>query len=49
VLGPDYTVFGHMDEESTALVAQVAADGTESGLGDGVPATPVDITAVTIG
>lgn len=48
-LGPDYTVFGHMDEESTALVAKLAADGTESGLGDGAPKTPVDIASVTIG
>ncbi|GGO67583.1 hypothetical protein GCM10010910_29680 [Microbacterium nanhaiense] len=49
VLGPDYTVFGHMDEASTALVAELAAGGTESGLGDGAPATPVDITSATIG
>lgn len=48
-LSPDYTVFGHMDEASTALVAEAAAAGTESGLGDGAPKTPVDITSVTIG
>lgn len=48
VLGPDYTVFGHMDDESTALVAELAAAGTESGLSDGAPATPVDITGVSI-
>ena len=46
---PDYTVFGHMDEASTTLVAELAADGTESGLGDGAPATPVDITSAAIG
>ena len=48
-LPASYTVFGHMDEASTAIVAGIAAAGTDSGGGDGAPATPVDITAVTIG
>ena len=49
ILDPEYTVFGHMDEASTALVAKIAGDGTESGLSDGAPATPVEFTGVTIG
>ena len=48
VLSPDYTVFGHMDEASTALVAKLAADGTENGSPDGTPATPVTITSVKV-
>lgn len=41
-----YTVFGRLDEASTKLVADVAADGNAA---DGVaPATPVDISGVTV-
>lgn len=46
-LAPDYTVFGHVDAAGTALVAEIAADGTESGAPDGPPATPVKISAVS--
>lgn len=46
-LPPSYTVFGHLDAASTALVADVAADGTESGAPDGPPKTPVTITSVS--
>ncbi|QMU97330.1 peptidylprolyl isomerase [Microbacterium esteraromaticum] len=48
-LPPKYTVFGHLDEASTATVAEVAAAGTESGGTDGAPKTPVDIESVTQG
>ncbi|RLK52244.1 peptidylprolyl isomerase [Microbacterium telephonicum] len=42
-----YTVFGHVDESGVGVVRQVAAAGLAD---DGIaPATPVDITAVTIG
>lgn len=46
-LPPKYTVFGHLDEESTKIVAGIAADGTTTGGPDGPPKTPVTITAVT--
>src|SRR5690606_14024148 len=42
-LAPDYTVFGHLDGASTAIVADVAAEGTASGAPDGAPRTPVTI------
>lgn len=48
-LPPSYTVFGHLDEASTAIVADVAAAGTESGGPDGAPKTPVMIEKVTKG
>jgi peptidyl-prolyl cis-trans isomerase B (cyclophilin B) len=48
-LPPSYTVFGHLDEASTAIVADVAAAGTESGGPDGAPKTPVMIESVTKG
>lgn len=48
-LPPAYTVFGQMDEAGLAVVQQIAAAGTETGAGDGPPATPVTITGVTIG
>lgn len=46
-LQPDYTVFGHLDEASTGIVADVAADGTANGGADGAPKTPVDIKTVS--
>ncbi|WP_277884359.1 peptidylprolyl isomerase [Microbacterium sp. H1-D42] len=46
-LPPKYTVFGHLDEASTAIVAGIAAAGTESGAPDGAPKTPVTLDAVT--
>lgn len=48
-LSPDYTVFGTIDAAAVTLVEQVAQAGTDGGGGDGAPATPVDISAVTIG
>lgn len=48
-LAPDYTVFGHLDEASTAVVADVAAAGTVNGGSDGAPKTPVVIESVTTG
>ncbi|MFS2242930.1 peptidylprolyl isomerase [Microbacterium sp. OR16] len=48
-LPPSYTVFGHLDETSTAIVADVASAGTENGGPDGAPKTPVLIESVTKG
>lgn len=48
-LPAQYTVFGTIDEASTELVQEVAADGTVSGTADGAPKTPVEIESVTIG
>jgi peptidyl-prolyl cis-trans isomerase B (cyclophilin B) len=48
-LPPSYTVFGHLDDASTKIVADVAAAGTESGGPDGAPKTPVMIESVTKG
>jgi len=48
-LPPSYTVFGHLDEASTEIVAGIAAEGTSNGAPDGAPKTPVEITAVTQG
>jgi len=47
-LPASYTVFGHMDAAGIQTVADVAAAGTDTGEPDGAPATPVEITAVTI-
>lgn len=48
-LPPSYTVFGHLDEASTAVVSAIAAEGTASGAPDGAPKTPVTIDAVAVG
>ncbi len=48
-LPPNYAVFGHLDEASTAVVADVAAAGTTDGGSDGAPKTPVVIESVTTG
>ncbi|MFJ4044328.1 peptidylprolyl isomerase [Microbacterium sp. NPDC089987] len=48
-LPPNYAVFGHLDEASTAVVADVAAAGTDNGGSDGAPKTPVMIESVTKG
>ena len=47
-LDPAYTVFGEVSEEGIAVVEQVAAEGTDTGAGDGAPKTPVEITSVTV-
>lgn len=44
-----YTVFGHLDEASTQVVAGIAAEGTANGSADGTPKTPVKIASVTQG
>lgn len=48
-LGADYTVFGSIDEDSIATVAEVAEAGSDDafGPGSGHPVTPVDIESVT--
>ncbi len=48
-LPPSYTVFGHLDEAGTQIVARIAAEGTASGASDGTPKKPVTITGVTQG
>ena len=48
-LPPYYTVFGSVDADAVATVAGVAEKGTTSGSGDGSPATPVEISSVTVG
>ncbi|WP_279365603.1 peptidylprolyl isomerase [Microbacterium testaceum] len=48
-LPPDYTVFGTMSPEGLQVVKNIAAAGTAGGSPDGAPATPVTISAVTIG
>ena len=48
-LPPAYTVFGTIGDEGLAAVEAVGADGAKGGAPDGPPATPVDITSVTIG
>ncbi|MFC4139968.1 MULTISPECIES: peptidylprolyl isomerase [unclassified Microbacterium] len=46
-LPPNYTVFGHLDEASTAIVADIGAEGTQDGGPDGAPKTPVALLQVT--
>ncbi len=50
-LASTYTVFGSLDKASTETVQEVAAAGADdsNGPGDGLPKTPVDITAVIAG
>lgn len=46
-----YTVFGHMDQASTDVIATIAEQGHDSAYGanGGVPNAPADITAVVSG
>ena len=44
-----YTVFGHLDEASTEIVAGIASAGTEDGGPDGAPKKPVTIASVAQG
>jgi len=48
-LPPQYTVFGTMSPEGLQVVKNIATAGTAGGSPDGAPATPVTISAVTIG
>jgi peptidyl-prolyl cis-trans isomerase B (cyclophilin B) len=48
-LPPKYTVFGKMSPEGLAVVEKIGQAGVEGGAADGAPATPVEITAVTVG
>ena len=47
-LTPDYTVFGHMDDDSIAVVQKVADQGVVGGAPDGAPVEPVTITGVSV-
>ena len=47
-LDPAYTVFGQVSEEGIGVVEQIAAEGTDTGAGDGAPKTPVEISSVTV-
>jgi peptidyl-prolyl cis-trans isomerase B (cyclophilin B) len=47
-LPPDYSVFGTVTEEGLAVLDQVAAAGAEGGAPDGPPASPVEISDVTV-
>ncbi len=42
-------MFGTMSPEGLQVVKNIAAAGTAGGSPDGAPATPVTISAVTIG
>ena len=48
---PNYTVFGSVDDATVKEITQLAKGGTKGGSSpyDGSPATPVDISKVTIG
>jgi len=48
-LPPSYTVFGKLSPEGLAVVEKIGQAGVEGGAADGRPATPVEITAVTVG
>ena len=48
-LPPSYTVFGQLDEASTAVVQDIAAKGTVDGGPDGAPKDTVTIESVTVG
>ena len=48
-LPPSYTVFGKLSPEGLAVVEKIGRAGVEGGAADGRPATPVEITAVTVG
>ncbi|MDQ3886633.1 MAG: peptidylprolyl isomerase [Actinomycetota bacterium] len=47
-LPPDYTVFGTVSDEGLQVLDQIARVGTQGGIPDGPPATPVTITTATI-
>jgi peptidyl-prolyl cis-trans isomerase B (cyclophilin B) len=47
-LPPAYTVFGSVGGESLDAVQDVAAEGTESGAGDGPPKTEVTIDGAAV-
>lgn len=47
-LQPNYTVFGHLDPASLAVVQKIAAKGSNPD-GDGVPIADAGITSVTLG
>ena len=48
-LPPSYTVFGELSPQGLDVVAQIASAGAEGGAADGAPASPVTISAVTVG
>jgi len=48
-LPPSYTVFGRLAPEGLAVVEKIGQAGVAGGGADGAPATPVEITDVTVG
>ena len=46
MLGPDYTVFGSVDEPTVKLIEERRRGWHRLSDGDGAPVTPVDISAV---
>lgn len=48
-LPPEYTVFGTIDKAGIEVLQGIAEEGTATGAGDGPPATPVVLEAVTAG
>ncbi|WP_232547749.1 peptidylprolyl isomerase [Propioniciclava soli] len=50
-LPPAYTIFGHLDQASVDVVANIAEQGHDAarGAGDGVPNAPTEITSVVSG
>ena len=48
-LPAEYTVFGTIDKAGIEVLREVAAEGTATGAGDGPPATPVVLEAVSAG
>ncbi|QGF24460.1 peptidylprolyl isomerase [Raineyella fluvialis] len=50
-LPPAYTVFGHLDDASTAVIGRIAAEGQDGSWGDGTgrPNNAAAITAVRLG
>ncbi len=46
-LPPAYTVFGSIDEDGLSVVRGIAEEGTDSGAGDGAPASEVLIESVS--
>ena len=47
-LPPEYTVFGQMDESSTAVLSGIGQVGTDSPTGDGPPKEQVTLESVTV-
>ena len=48
MLPPAYTVFGQVDATGMAVLDSVARAGIKGGGQDGAPATPVNISSLTV-